>query len=201
MKWRELCEALFGPEHGIREDDDLLRGSVALAGQAIDVARVGRPAGIQREVSLEVLESRHETTVERDAQLFELRQQLLLGVEFGLGQPRDEIAAHFGSLALLRATPDTRLAQSTRGMQRQATRPQVAQQAASHEVVDDAEPARRELFDQRAYGARRRGRSPRRFDCVRRLLRACGFDRRLTAFCFGGHNMVPRHRGEPQRQA
>ena len=113
------------------------------------------------------------------------------------------------ALVAILTAPDARGTQSARGVQRQAARSQISEQFSIHEFVDDAEPARGELFDQPTDGARRRGRSPRRFDCVRRLLRACDGSRfgsrfgvrRFTAGFFAGHNMVPRHFGEPQRQA
>jgi malonate decarboxylase gamma subunit len=46
MKWDALCDALFGPEHGIREQDDLLRGTVTFDGQPIDVLGTTNHAAI-----------------------------------------------------------------------------------------------------------------------------------------------------------
>lgn len=46
MKWRELCDALFGADHGIREQDDLLRGTVTFDGRAIDVLGTTNHAAI-----------------------------------------------------------------------------------------------------------------------------------------------------------
>jgi len=158
-------------------------------------------------VPLEILEPRHQLAVQRHAQLVEPREQPLFGVERGLGQPGDEIAAHFGRQLFLRAATDTRSPQRTAGMQVPATFAQLFQQTGVDEIVDYAEAARRQLIDQRidgpVYRARRRGRSPRRLACGRRVLAlALGFGlRRFGCGLFAGHNMVPRHFGEPQRQA
>jgi malonate decarboxylase gamma subunit len=46
MKWLELCDALFGPGHGIREQNDMLRGTVALDGEPIDVLGTTNHAAI-----------------------------------------------------------------------------------------------------------------------------------------------------------
>lgn len=46
MNWRDLCNALFGPEHGIREHDDLLRGTVAFDGESLDVLGTTHHAAI-----------------------------------------------------------------------------------------------------------------------------------------------------------
>lgn len=103
-------------------------------------------------------------------------------------------------------------------MQRLATLAQAGEQRGLDEIIGDAEAARRELVDQLYQRARRRGRSPRRLLFGRtsfvgrragelRLaavaLRRLSFDevRRRGAAFFGGHNIVPRHFGEPQRQA
>jgi hypothetical protein len=150
---------------------------------------------------LEILEPRHESAVEHGTQVIEFREQPLLGVTLWRLHPRDEIAAHFGCEALVRAAPDFRGPQVTRGMQLGAARAQLREQRVVDEMVRDAEPALGELIDQ----ARRRERSGRRLDfdfaSGRRLLRALAGLRRLDAGFFGGHNMVPRHCGEPQRQA
>ncbi|HSV46360.1 MAG TPA: biotin-independent malonate decarboxylase subunit gamma, partial [Ramlibacter sp.] len=37
MNWQDLCTALFGPDHGIAEHDELLRGSVVFDGEPIEV--------------------------------------------------------------------------------------------------------------------------------------------------------------------
>ena len=154
-------------------------------------------------MTLEILEAGHEFAIHGDAQIVELAQQLLLRIELGLGKPGDEIAAHLGREAFVRAATDARGTQRAARVQRQAARAQLGQQLRANEIVDDAEAARGEL----PYHpwARRRGRSPRRFACGRRLLRACAGSRfgvrRFTGFFFGGHNMVPRQCGEPQRHA
>ena len=46
MKWRELCEALFGPGHALREEDDFLRGTVNFDGQPIEVVGTTNHAAI-----------------------------------------------------------------------------------------------------------------------------------------------------------
>lgn len=46
MKWQDLCAALFGPGHGIVEQDELLRGSVVFDGETIDVLGTTHHAAI-----------------------------------------------------------------------------------------------------------------------------------------------------------
>ncbi len=107
---------------------------------------VAGAAGIQREVSLEILQPGHERTVQGDTQLVELREQPLLGVEFRFGQPGDEIATHLRRKSLARAPTDARGTQRTLLLECAATRAQVVEQACVHEIVDHAEAARSELL-------------------------------------------------------
>ena len=170
--------------------------------QAIGMASVSRAARIQREVTLEILETGHEAAIERNTQLIEPAQQDLFGIQRRFGEPRDEVASDVGREPFVRAASDARRAQGAGRMQRQAAGAKLRQQIRLDEVVDVSEPARGELIDQ----ARRRGRSPPRlffgrWTCGRRLLRACVGLRRFTGTFFGGHNIVPRHLGEPQRHA
>ena len=46
MKWQDVCEALFGPDHGIVEQDELLRGSAVFDGEPLDVLGTTHHAAI-----------------------------------------------------------------------------------------------------------------------------------------------------------
>lgn len=46
MKWDELCQALFGPDHGVTEQGQLLRGTVQFRGGPIDVLGTAQHAAI-----------------------------------------------------------------------------------------------------------------------------------------------------------
>jgi hypothetical protein len=179
------------------EIQDHRDGAHVRAGQAIRMARIRRPRRIKREMAVEILEPRHQAAVEFHAQFFEPGQQALFGVELRLGQPRNEVPADLGREAFIGAAPDARRPQRAGLVQRAAASAQVLEQIRVDEGIDNAVAARAELLDQ----ARRRERSPRRFACGRRLLRACVVLRFFAGFFFGGHNMVPRHLGEPQRHA
>ena len=173
--------------------------------------RVAGAARIQREVSLEILEPGHERAIERGSQLVELREQALLGIALGLLQPGNEVAAHFGSELRVRRrgrrapVAGRRSACSSTQRSRSSASSSASTKSSSH-----AETAFGELIDQ----ARRRDRSPRRFACGRRLLRRClarlwrrfrlarfGVWLRLRLLSGAAISMVPRHFGEPQRQA
>jgi hypothetical protein len=118
------------------------------AGQLVEVTRISGARRIQREVTLEILEARHEATVQRHAQVFQQPEQPLLRIELGLGQPRDEIAAHFRGVPLLGSAADARGPQRAADVQRAAAGAQVFEQVGIDEVIEDAEATRRELVDQ-----------------------------------------------------
>lgn len=125
----------------------------------------------------------------------------MFGIALGGLEPGDEIAAYLRRKLLACAAPDFRGTQRTRCVQFDAARAQLGQQRGVDEIVDHAEAALGQLVDQ----ARRRERSARRFASGLRLLRVFAGVRRgffaFVSFFLGGHNMVPRHCGEPQRQA
>ena len=157
---------------------------------------------IQREMALEIFETRHELAIERGAQLIEPREYSMFGVALRLLQPGDEIAAHFGNEFRVFTPPYFRGAQVARLVQLDTARPQIGEKLCVDEIVRHAETAFGQLIDQ----ARRRDRSPRRFASGRRLLRALTGLRRLAIgflllFFLGGSSMDPRHFAAPQRQA
>lgn len=46
MNWRQVCEALFGPDHGVAEQDELLRGEVRFDGEILAVLGTTNHAAI-----------------------------------------------------------------------------------------------------------------------------------------------------------
>jgi malonate decarboxylase gamma subunit len=52
MTWQALCELLFGPAHGVSEEDHLLRGTVSFDGELIDVLGTSGHAAIGYEMAL-----------------------------------------------------------------------------------------------------------------------------------------------------
>jgi hypothetical protein len=172
------------------------------ANETVEMTRVAGTARIEREVSLEILESGHEPAVERGTQLVEPRQDALFGIALRMLQPGDEVAAHFRSELRFVSAPHSRRPQGAGLVQFDAARAKLREQCGVDEIIDHAEPGFRELIDQ----ARRRDRSPRCFAAGRRDLRASTGLWRLAAgflrFFFGaGSSIEPRHLGEPQRQA
>ena len=182
-------------------------GAHVAAHEAVEVPRIAGAARIQREVTLEIFEAGHERAVEHGAQLLEPREYALFGIALGLLQPGNEIAADFGHVLRVVATPDPRRLEATGLVQFDAALTQLGEQLRVDEVVSNTVTAFGELIDQ----ARRRDRSPRRFASGRWVLRAFPGLRRFAAglatFFFGAaffgaaSSMEPRHFGEPQRQA
>jgi malonate decarboxylase gamma subunit len=46
MNWHELCVALFGPQHGVTDDEDLLQGEATFDGEPVTVLGTTRHAAI-----------------------------------------------------------------------------------------------------------------------------------------------------------
>jgi hypothetical protein len=201
--------AIFGSPVLIEIDHGRYRTYVG-TDQPIEMPRVRRAGRIQREMPLVILEPGHELAIERHLQFIEPCEQPLLGIAFGMCEPRNKIAAHFRNQPLVRTETNARGAQCAGRVQLDAAIVQCLAQLSVDKLIDHAEPAFGELLDQ----ARRRVRSFGRPTRTRRVLRlfvarvvfGADFGRRCVFFGFstvflGGHNMVPRHCGEPQRHA